>query len=71
MPYRCKLDLEARYLGRSCSESFGHSDATMTVNVYSHVIPGMQKKSSRKMDEITAIIDDNELFEKVDGQNGL
>jgi integrase len=52
-------------------ERLGHSDAAMTLNVYSHVIPGMQEEAAQKMDEITAIIDANELFEKVEGQNGL
>jgi len=52
-------------------ERLGHSDAAMTLNVYSHVIPGMQKEAAQKMDEITAIIDVNELLEKVEDQNGL
>lgn len=43
----------------------------MTLNVYSHVIPGMQKKAAQKMDEITAIIDINELLEEVENENGL
>jgi hypothetical protein len=43
----------------------------MTLNVYSHVIPGMQREAAEKMDEITALIDISEMLEKVEGQNGL
>lgn len=42
-------------------ERLGHSDAAMTLNVYSHTIPGMQKEAAQKMDEITALIDIKEL----------
>lgn len=52
-------------------ERLGHSDAAMTLNVYSHTIPGMQKEAAEKMDEITAIIEMNDLFEKVEDQTGL
>jgi len=38
-------------------EMLGHSDASMTLKVYSHTTPGMQKEAARKMDEITALID--------------
>jgi integrase len=38
----------------------GHSDASMTLKVYSHTTPGMQKEAARKMDEITAIIEIND-----------
>ena len=38
-------------------ERLGHSDAAMTLNVYSHTIPGMQEEAARKMDEITAVIE--------------
>ena len=52
-------------------ERLGHSDAAMTLNVYSHTIPGMQKEAAQKMDEVTALIDINEMLDKVDNQNGL
>jgi len=38
-------------------ERLGHADASMTLNVYSHVTPGMQKEAAEKMDEITELID--------------
>jgi integrase len=38
-------------------EMLGHSDASMTLKVYSHTTPGMQKEAAKKMDEITALID--------------
>jgi len=52
-------------------ERLGHSGAGLTLNVYSHVIPGMQKEAAQKMDEITAIIDVNELLEKIEDRIGL
>ena len=52
-------------------ERLGRSDAAMTLNVYSHVIPGMQREAAEKMDEITALIDISEMLEKVEDQNGL
>ena len=52
-------------------ERFGHSDAAMTLNVYSHTIPGMQKEAAQKMDEITALIDIKELFEDMENESGL
>lgn len=52
-------------------ECLGHSDAAMTLNVYSHTMPGMQKEAAQKMDEITAIIEVKKLFEKVEVQYGL
>ena len=52
-------------------ERLGHSDAAMTLNVYSHTIPGMQKEAAKKMDEITALIDLKELLEEVENDSGL
>ena len=52
-------------------ERLGHSDAALTLNVYSHVMPGMQREAAEKMDEITALIDISEMLEKVEDQNGL
>lgn len=43
----------------------------MTLNVYSHTIPGMQKDAAQKMDEVTALINITEVIEIVDNQNGL
>ena len=43
----------------------------MTLNVYSHVMPGMQEEVAEKMDEITTIFDISEVFEKVENRNGL
>ena len=38
-------------------ERLGHSDIALTLNTYSHLLPGMQEDAAEKMDEITAIID--------------
>jgi len=52
-------------------ERLGHSDANMTLNVYSHVIPGMQMEAAQNIVEITALIEINELFKKVAYEKGL
>jgi len=33
-------------------ERLGHSSIVMTMNLYSHVIPGMQKDAALKFDEL-------------------
>lgn len=38
-------------------ERLGHSDIALTLNTYSHLLPGIQEEAAEKMDEITAIID--------------
>ena len=36
------------------SEMLGHADVALTLNVYSHVLPGMQVEAARKIDELLA-----------------
>lgn len=36
-------------------ERLGHSDISLTLNTYSHVMPGMQEEAAKRMDEITTI----------------
>lgn len=38
-------------------ERLGHSDISLTLNTYSHVLPGMQKEAADKMDELISLID--------------
>ncbi|NLN70318.1 MAG: site-specific integrase [Chloroflexi bacterium] len=52
-------------------ERLGHSNAAMTLNVYSHVMPGMQEEVAEKMDEITALIDISEMLVEMENRNGL
>ena len=52
-------------------ERLGHSDAAMTLNVYSHVMPGMQQEAAQKMDEITAINENEDPLENVEDNPGL
>jgi integrase len=33
-------------------EMLGHADASITLNIYSHVLPGMQDEAARKMDAL-------------------
>jgi len=34
------------------SEMLGHSSVAFTLDVYSHVIPGIQKTAARRLDEV-------------------
>jgi integrase len=36
------------------SEMLGHADVALTLNVYSHVLPGMQAEAARRIDELLA-----------------
>ena len=37
-------------------ERLGHSDISMTLNTYSHVMPGMQEEAAGKLDELLSPI---------------
>ena len=39
---------------KAVSERLGHADVALTLNVYSHVLPGMQEKAARKIDDLLA-----------------
>jgi len=41
-------------------ERLGHSDISMTLNTYSHVIPSMQAEAAEKLDELLKPIDVSE-----------
>lgn len=47
------------------AERLGHSDVSLTLNVYSHVIPSMQEDAAEKLDHILAPIEVNDEFKKV------
>jgi len=38
-------------------ERLGHSDISLTLNTYSHVMPGMQEKTADKIDEVLTMVD--------------
>ena len=43
-------------------ERLGHSDISLTLNTYSHVLPHMQEEAAEKMDELLTLIEvSNEL----------
>jgi integrase len=46
-------------------ERLGHSDISLTLNTYSHVLPSMQEDAAEKMDEILAPIEVSESLKKV------
>lgn len=49
-------------------ERLGHSDITLTLNTYSHVLPSMQEDAAEKMDEVLKPIDVSNEFKKI-GEN--
>lgn len=38
-------------------ERLGHSDISLTLNTYSHVMPGMQEEAADKIDELLTLVD--------------
>jgi integrase len=46
-------------------ERLGHSDISLTLNTYSHVIPTMQEEAAEKMDEILAPIEVSDELKKI------
>ena len=46
------LLLQAGVHPKIVQERLGHASITMTLDTYSHVIPGMQKEASDRLDEI-------------------
>ncbi len=34
------------------SERLGHASAAMTLDIYAHVLPGMQEEATRKLGEV-------------------
>ena len=46
-------------------ERLGHSDISLTLNTYSHVIPSMQEEAAEKLDELLVPIDVSSVVKKV------
>ncbi len=46
-------------------ERLGHSDISLTLNTYSHVLPGMQEEAAEKMDTLLTPIDVSSELSKV------
>ena len=38
-------------------ERLGHSDISLTLNTYSHVLPGMQEEAATKLDELVTLVE--------------
>jgi integrase len=38
-------------------ERLGHSDISMTLNTYSHVLPSMQEEAADKLDELVTMVE--------------
>jgi integrase len=44
------------------SERLGHSDISLTLNTYSHVLPPMQEEAAEKMDDLLTLIEVSDEF---------
>ena len=49
-------------------ERLGHSDISLTLNTYSHVLPAMQDEVAHKMDELLTPIDVSAEIKKLEEQ---
>ena len=47
------------------SQRLGHAEPAITLNVYSHVLPGMQEKAAAAVDEMMAAIGDSGRYREV------
>lgn len=45
-------------------ERLGHSDISLTLNTYSHVLPSMQEEAAEKLDELLVMLDVHEELKK-------
>ena len=46
-------------------ERLGHSDISLTLNTYSHVLPSMQEEAAEKLDELLIPIDVSQQLKKI------
>ena len=46
-------------------ERLGHSDISLTLNTYSHVLPHMQEEAAEKMDELLTLIEVSDELKKI------
>ena len=52
-------------------ERLGHSDISLTLNTYSHVLPHMQEEAAEKMDELLTVIDISDELEEIKKPNQI
>ena len=50
-------------------ERLGHSDISLTLNTYSHVVPGMQEEAAGKLDELLEPINVSDELRKLGSHN--
>lgn len=52
-------------------ERLGHSDISLTLNTYSHVLPSMQEEAADKMDELLTPINVSSEINKIREQRSI
>lgn len=46
-------------------ERLGHTDISLTLNTYSHVLPSMQEEAAEKMDELLTLVEVSDELNKI------
>lgn len=57
--------LQQDTLPKIVQEHLGHSDISLTLNTFSHVLPSIQKEAAEKMDEILVPIEISAVLNKI------
>jgi hypothetical protein len=52
-------------------ERLGHSDISLTLNTYSHVLPSVQEEAADKLDELLMLVDVSNDLNKVKDFQGI
>ena len=60
------LMLQAGVHPKVVQERLGHSDISLTLNTYSHVLPSMQEEAADKMDELLTPIEVSSEIKKIE-----
>ncbi len=60
------LLLQAGVHPKIVQERLGHSSISVTIDMYSHVVPGLQKMAARRIDELGATVSTDIVSADVD-----
>ncbi|HEX8991807.1 MAG TPA: hypothetical protein VF784_09020 [Anaerolineales bacterium] len=67
-PSAATLMLEQGVHPKIVSERLGHSDVSLTLNIYSHLLPAMQDQAAEKLDQLMTPIDVSDAIKKIEEQ---
>jgi len=64
-PTAASLMLQQGIHPKVVQKRLGHSDISLTLNTYSHVLPPMQEEAAEKMDDLFTLTDVSEELNKI------